>query len=80
MSSAAGSVASMDTSKSYEKKPAKKIPDTAATMNPIMLLNQMHPGAVYEEVCKIGNPPNVLFKIKCTVNEQVFIGTGKHNR
>lgn len=60
-----------------EQKPAKKLPENAALMNPIMLLNQMHPSAKYEELGKTGTPPHILFTIKCTVGNQSFVGTGK---
>lgn len=59
-----------------EHKPAKKLPDNAHEMNPIMLLNQMRPGSYYEEVCKSGNPPNVKFTFRCVVDGQNFSGTG----
>jgi len=71
-----GPVAVNDAAKTFEKKPAKKLPDTASNMNPIMLLNQMHPNASYEEVSKIGSPPNVQFTIKCVVAGEAFHGTG----
>ncbi|KAF2879447.1 hypothetical protein ILUMI_26727 [Ignelater luminosus] len=71
-----GAMTAPGIAKTFEKKPAKKLPETAATMNPIMLLNQMHPNAVYEEVAKSGNPPNVQFTIKCTIGGEVFFGTG----
>ncbi|XP_018322181.1 double-stranded RNA-specific editase 1 [Agrilus planipennis] len=60
-----------------EKRPAKKLPENAALMNPVMLLNQMRPNAVYEEVTKTGTPPHVMFTIKCTTDNQSFFGTGK---
>ncbi|KAB0793579.1 hypothetical protein PPYR_13199 [Photinus pyralis] len=61
--------------KAIEKKPAKKLPENAHEMNPVMLLNQMVPHAVYEEVSKEGNPPNVNFNVKCTIGNDVFYGT-----
>lgn len=61
--------------KTVEKRPAKKLPENANEMNPLMLLNQMVPNAVYEEVSKEGNPPNVTFTIKCTIGNDVFFGT-----
>lgn len=59
-----------------EKKPAKKMPPEPEKMNPIMLLNQMMPHAEYVELSKAGNPPNIVFTYKCTVNNQSFIGRG----
>lgn len=66
-----------ETAKVFEKKPAKKLPDTATTMNPIMLLNQMYPNVLYEEASKTGNPPNIVFTIKCIVGSDVFLGSGE---
>lgn len=60
-----------------EQKPAKRLPENAALMNPIMLLNQMHPAAKYEELGKAGAPPHVTFTIKCIVGAQSFIGNGE---
>lgn len=60
-----------------EKKPAKKMPENAASMNPIVLLNQMQPNAVYEES---GSPPNLFFTIQCTVGGgHTFTGTGNRS-
>ncbi|KAF5284369.1 hypothetical protein FQR65_LT13586 [Abscondita terminalis] len=66
----------MDLSKNIEKKPAKKLPDLANTMNPVMLLNQMLPSAAFEELAKEGNPPHILFTVKCVVGNDTFYGTG----
>lgn len=60
-----------------EKKPAKKMPPNPESMNPIMLLNQMVPHAEYTELSKVGNPPNIVFTVKCSANGQSFIGRGK---
>ncbi|KAK5640846.1 hypothetical protein RI129_009393 [Pyrocoelia pectoralis] len=61
--------------KIIEKRPAKKLPENASEMNPLMLLNQMVPNAIYEEVSKEGNPPHVTFTIKCTIGNDIFFGT-----
>lgn len=66
---------SVDLNKIVEKKPAKKLPELANTMNPVMLLNQMFPSAVFEEVSKEGNSPNIQFTVKCTVGNDTFYGT-----
>ncbi|KAK9737739.1 Double-stranded RNA binding motif [Popillia japonica] len=63
-----------------EQKPAKKLPENAALMNPIMLLNQMHPSAKYEELGKTGAPPHIQFTIKCIVGNQSFVGTGPNKK
>ncbi|XP_068914515.1 double-stranded RNA-specific editase Adar-like isoform X4 [Tenebrio molitor] len=63
-----------------QNKPAKKLPDNAAHMNPLMLLNQMLPQAQFEELGRNGNPPNVIFTFKCTVNGQSFNGTGSNKK
>lgn len=60
-----------------EPKKAKKMPDNPHTMNPLMLMNQMLPGCVWEEVGKSGSPPNVLFTFQVTVGDKRFTGSGK---
>ena len=52
------------------------MPENAAHMNPMMLLNQMLPHAQFEELGRQGNPPNVIFTFKCTIDGQNFTGTG----
>lgn len=63
-----------------ELRPSKKMPESPELMNPVMLLNQMYPGAVYEEVCKTGVPPKVVFTMKCSINGQSFIGNGSNKK
>ncbi|RZC18425.1 double-stranded RNA-specific editase Adar [Asbolus verrucosus] len=63
-----------------QNKPAKKMPENAAHMNPLMLLNQMLPHARFEELGRSGNPPNVVFTFKCTVDGQIFTGTGSNKK
>lgn len=41
-----------------------------------MLLNQMRPSAVYEEVSQIGSPPHIQFTYRCNVDGLTFEGTG----
>lgn len=55
---------------------AKKMPENPSTLNPIMVINQMYPQAIFDELETIGNPPNVQFKIQCTIEGKNFIGTG----
>ncbi|KAF5289764.1 hypothetical protein FQA39_LY03681 [Lamprigera yunnana] len=59
-----------------KKKPAKKLPDMAHTMNPVMLLNQMVPNAMFVEIAREGNPPNIVFTVKCTIENDEFFGSG----
>ncbi|XP_063916439.1 uncharacterized protein LOC135132316 isoform X2 [Zophobas morio] len=61
-------------------RPAKKMPENAAHMNPMMLLNQMLPHAQFEELGRQGNPPNVIFTFKCTIDGQNFTGTGPNKK
>lgn len=61
-----------------EHKPAKKLPDKPEEMNPITLLNQMKPSATFEEISKIGNPPNVKFTFQVVVDGQNYCGCGKN--
>lgn len=63
-----------------EHKPAKKMPDNAADMNPIMLLNQMRPLTTYEEISKDGTPPNVIFTFSCICDGQSFTGKGSSKK
>ncbi|KAK9886180.1 hypothetical protein WA026_015691 [Henosepilachna vigintioctopunctata] len=58
-----------------ELRPAKKLPENAASLNPLMVVNQMLPQAQYEEVSKVGMPHNCSYTIKCTVDNQQFTGT-----
>lgn len=70
-----GNTDAADGSKVAEKKPAKKLPNNANTMNPVMLLNQMLPNATFEEMSREGKPPNVNFTAKCTIGNDQFFGT-----
>lgn len=60
----------------FANKPAKKLPENAAQLNPLMLLNQMLPAAKFEEVGRTGVAPNLIFTFRCSVENQTFIGTG----
>ncbi|XP_066246274.1 double-stranded RNA-specific editase Adar-like isoform X2 [Euwallacea similis] len=63
-----------------EPKPARKMPDNPQTMNPMMLMNQMLPGSVWNEVGKHGNPPNVSFTYQVTVGDKHYCGTGSSKK
>ncbi|XP_015838023.1 double-stranded RNA-specific editase Adar isoform X2 [Tribolium castaneum] len=63
-----------------QNRPSRKMPENAAHMNPLMLLNQMMPHAQFEELGRTGNPPNVIFTFKCTVGGQSFNGTGPNKK
>ncbi|XP_044272846.1 double-stranded RNA-specific editase 1-like isoform X2 [Tribolium madens] len=63
-----------------QNRPAKKMPENAAHMNPLMLLNQMMPHVQFEELGRTGNPPNVIFTFKCTIDGQSFSGTGPNKK
>ncbi|CAG9773552.1 unnamed protein product [Ceutorhynchus assimilis] len=63
-----------------DPKPAKKMPDHPETMNPLMLVHQMLPNAVWEEVGKTGNPPNIIFQMKVTIGNKSFSGTGSNKK
>ncbi|XP_050311218.1 double-stranded RNA-specific editase Adar isoform X2 [Anthonomus grandis grandis] len=65
--------------KSAEKaalKPSKKMPENPEKMNPLQLMHQMFPNAVWEEIGKSGNPPNVVFTFGLSVEGKQFQGTG----
>lgn len=55
------------------------MPPNPETINPLMLLNQMMPQARFEEIGRSGNPPQVIFSFRCTVDNQSFVGSGKLN-
>lgn len=61
-------------------RPAKKLPENAPGMNPIMLIYQMRPNTSFQEVAEVGTPPNILFHIKCAVDGQEFVGIGTFSR
>ncbi|XP_022916297.2 double-stranded RNA-specific editase 1-like [Onthophagus taurus] len=68
------------TNLSSEPKPAKKLPENAAHLNPSMLLNQMYPHTKYEEIGRAGNQTNVQFTISCVVDGKTFTGTGPNKK
>lgn len=55
-------------------KPAKKVPDNAAEMNPIQLLHQMRPGIEYnsDKTMLEGNKPH--FTVSAEIDGQLFQG------
>ncbi|XP_044759222.1 double-stranded RNA-specific editase B2-like [Coccinella septempunctata] len=59
---------------------ARKLPENAATINPVMIINQMYPLASFDEVEQVGNPPNIVFTIQCNVDGQSFKGTGSSKK
>lgn len=59
-----------------QNRAAAKIPENAATLNPLMLMNQVLPSAQFEELDRSGTPPNIIFTFKCTVDKETFIGSG----
>ncbi|XP_076270282.1 double-stranded RNA-specific editase Adar-like isoform X3 [Rhynchophorus ferrugineus] len=63
-----------------DPKPAKKMPDNPEKMNPLMLMNQMLPSAEWEDLGKTGNPPNVIFLFKVTIDGQTFNGSGPNKK
>lgn len=52
------------------------MPPNPETINPLMLLNQMIPNAKFEEIGRSGNPPQIMFSFRCTIDDQFFIGSG----
>jgi len=75
-----GEAAKAGASARAEMRPSKKMPDNPEVMNPVMLLNQMCPQAIYEEVCKTGVPPKITFTMKCTIDGKSFIGNGQNKK
>lgn len=65
---------------SGEKKPAKKMPADPLSMNPIMLLNQMMPNALFEEVARVGAPPKIMFTYQCQYEGKTFFGYGTNKK
>ncbi|XP_018561179.1 uncharacterized protein LOC108903465 [Anoplophora glabripennis] len=72
--------ASSDSQKVHENKPAKKMPDNPESMNPLMLINQMLPHALFEEIGRSGAPPNLTYSYRCSVDADSFIGTGSNKK
>jgi len=63
-----------------DPKPAKKMPENPESMNPLMLMHQMLPTAIWKEIGKSGNPPNVLFTFSVTIGDKQFSGTGSSKK
>lgn len=58
----------------------KELPPNALTIHPVMLLNQMRPGVTYNEVSRVGNPPNTMFTLATEIDGQEFVGTAKNKK
>ncbi|MPC36441.1 Double-stranded RNA-specific editase 1 [Portunus trituberculatus] len=56
-------------------KPAKQVPEGAATMHPVMVLNQMKPGVQYS-VTESTREGKAFFTLKATIDDQEFTGEG----
>lgn len=63
-----------------DPKPAKKMPENPEAMNPLMLMHQMLPNAIWEETGKSGVPPNVVFSFSVTVDNKQYSGTGSSKK
>ncbi|KAL1497463.1 hypothetical protein ABEB36_008430 [Hypothenemus hampei] len=61
---------------SQEPRPARKMPEHPELVNPVMLVHQMLPHAVWEEVGKSGVAPNIIFTFSVTLGDKVFNGSG----
>jgi len=61
-------------------KPAKKMPENPEKVNPLMLMNQMVPEAVWNEVGKSGTAPNMIFTYSVTVDGKSYTGTGNNKK
>lgn len=55
---------------------ARKLPENPETVNPVMIINQMCPQAVFEELEAVGQPPKITFAIRLTIDNHVFEGIG----
>lgn len=66
--------------KAAPKRPAKQLPANAELMNPVMLLNQMRPGVVYEDHEKEGTPPAMTFTVKAVCDDEDFFGKGNNKK
>ena len=59
------------------KPPTEKaLPPNALEIHPVMLLNQMRPGTTYNEVGRVGNPPNIQFTLGVEINGVTYTGAG----
>lgn len=63
-----------------QNRPARKIPDNAAAINPLMLMNQVLPHAQFDELERTGIPPIIIFSFKCTVDGESFVGSGPNKK
>lgn len=56
-------------------RPAKQVPEGAATMHPVMVLNQMKPGVQYG-VSETMRDGKAFFTLTATIDDQEFTGEG----
>ncbi|XP_014230354.1 double-stranded RNA-specific editase 1 isoform X1 [Trichogramma pretiosum] len=58
----------------------KELPPNATLIHPVMLLNQMRPGVTYNEVCRVGNPPNTMFTLGTEIDGKEYTGAAKNKK
>nr|CAD7577459.1 unnamed protein product [Timema californicum] len=66
--------------KSNPPAPMKKIPENPTERHPVMLLNQLRPGVVFNELSRVGTPPDVTFTLEVTVDGTSYTGSGKNKK
>jgi len=75
---AAGGAKSTETDKNtpFVVKPAKQVPDNAASMHPVMVLHQMSPGIQYTSNKTTGDDNKPYFYVSVNIDGQQFTGEG----
>lgn len=58
----------------------KELPPNAATIHPVMLLNQMKPGLTYVEVSRLGNPPTIMFTLAVEIDGINYSGSARNKK
>lgn len=61
----------------FTPKPSKELPANAAEVHPVMLLYQIRPGTVIEDVSAAGQAPNIVYTVKATIDGNETYGQGK---
>lgn len=54
----------------------KKLPDNPTDRHPVMLLNQLRPSLIFNDVNMQGVPPNVVFTMSVTIDGIPYQGMG----
>ncbi|XP_044730179.1 uncharacterized protein LOC123293425 isoform X2 [Chrysoperla carnea] len=61
-------------------KPIKELPANAADIHPVMLLHQMRPGIVIEDVSSSGQTPHIIYTVKVNIDGDQIFGQGPNKK